>query len=61
MGGLFLPVLARMRGIGMIERFAINILSMVWQMRPNRMRQIIVAAIWHAAVRACEFDTLQRA
>ena len=38
-----------MGGEGVIESFAIDILRMVGEMRPNRNRQINVRLIWHDA------------
>jgi hypothetical protein len=38
MGGLFLPAFTSMRFPGVIERLAINILRMDWQMHANRGR-----------------------
>ncbi len=49
MRGFFLPRIAGMGGEGVIESFAIDILRMVGEMRPNRNRQINVRLIWHDA------------
>lgn len=38
---------ARMSSIGVIERFAVNILRMMRQMRSDRLRQVTVRFIWH--------------
>jgi len=48
MGGLLLPRITRMRGIGMIERLAVDVLRMFRQMMTNRWRQIGIDRVRHA-------------
>ncbi len=45
--GLFLPEFTCMRGVGMIEGFAIDVLGVIGQMSPDRCRQIGICSIWH--------------
>ena len=47
MGRLFLPAFAGMRGPGVVERLAINVLRMVGQMIAHRRRQIVIDSIRH--------------
>jgi hypothetical protein len=45
MGRLFLSAFAGMRRIGVIERFAINILRVTRQMRLDRWREFVIDSI----------------
>ena len=47
MRALFAVDLAGMRGIGMVERLAIDVLRMLGQMVAHGRRQIVIDAIWH--------------
>ena len=47
---LLLPHVAAMRGKGMIEGLAIDILRMRGQVAANRRREVGVGAIWHASL-----------
>ena len=53
MGPFFLAWLPAMRGEGMVERLAVNILGMMRQAVANRCRQIIVGVIGHGAYLSC--------
>ncbi len=49
MGGLFAAGIVPMRGIGVIESFPVNILSVGRKMVPHGVWQIFVAAIGHGS------------
>jgi len=50
--GFLLPGFPRMRGIGVIERLAINILGVFGKMSPDGSRQISIRWIGHQLLRA---------
>ncbi len=47
MRGLFLPDIAGMRGVGMIEGFAVDVLGVIGKMYPDGVRQIGICSIRH--------------
>jgi hypothetical protein len=46
-GDFLLPGVTGMRGEGVIEGFAVNILRMVRQMVADRRRKIDIGTVWH--------------
>ena len=42
MRGLFLAHIAFVRGVGVVERLAVDVLGMIRQVGPDRSRQIVI-------------------